>query len=118
MIVKTLTHSDANMILEARRQLVGVDIHDYESTFGSGEALDEADISEATQALEAIRNKYPSELKSNDPNGAKFDSEAAPALHTSLRLGSVESGNVSFWTWLAVAPFHQLIEWRHLREQG
>lgn len=104
---------DALRYLKARDAKEDFALKDIVRTAGTGELANNAPIKELETKLRQMRKRFPSQLKSRDPAGGKFESQACEVVHRCLE--SFEPAALAdhdFWTWLAVTRLSDIVEWR------
>ncbi len=109
-----LERAEAVQILEARRHNIEFDEDRFVGARGEGADFDGAFIQKLREKIEKIRSGYPSQLRSRDPEGGKFEAEVCSVVHKAIpgHLATAFS-DADFWRYLAVVHFHSLVEWRH-----
>lgn len=109
----SMSQEDALRYLNARDQAEGPVVSDYVRIVGQGGEPNLAPIKALETKLATIRKRYPHELKEKDPVGGKFETAVCEIVHRELE-GFEPSAlaDPDFWTWMAVARFANLIEWR------
>jgi hypothetical protein len=100
-------------VIEDRRQGGDPQLKGLVERRGRGVDYPEDVIIELRRRLLELKNEYPDELKKNDPNGGKFESEACEIVHRLLPVSTSTITDAGFWIWLAVAEFSDIVEWRH-----
>ena len=116
MIYKSISSGNARIILDARSRGESVELEQSEETLGSGSPITDENIEAVVSKVNQVRSSYPDVLTVADRS--RFDAEASVAIHQTLEIDQVVAGDPGFWTWLAVAHFGDVIEWRYYREQG
>lgn len=82
-------------------------------TAGSGEFVSDEPVKALTSVLKKLKARFPDELRERDRRGGEFEQQACEVVHRCLsRYDRDVLANLDFWTWLAVAKFSDLIEWR------
>ena len=64
------------------------------------------------EELDALKAEFPEGIKNAD-QGNRFEAKAARIVHEGVPSHSHMLADVDFWTWLAVAHFRDLVEWRY-----
>ena len=113
-----LTSSDANTILQARREGGEVDSEAMIRYRGEGQDLDTAFVSSVRAGLDEVRKKFPVQLKRNSAEGNRFEAEAASIIHRLVPQYVEALADPDYWSWLAVLHFSELIEWRYGNQEG
>lgn len=109
-----LERNQALQILEARRHNIDIDEDRFVGTRGDGTDFDGTFIQKLRDKLEKIRSRYPAKLRSRDPEGGRFESEACSVVHATIPSHLAAAlADVDFWRYLTVIHFHSLVEWRH-----
>lgn len=107
-----LHQEDAKHYLSARDAGEQVFVDDIRQWAGSGEDFPTATINTLRDGLSKLRKKYPVTLRSRDPEGGRFESEACVVVHKSLvNVDRRALADHDFWTYLAV-EFADIVEWR------
>lgn len=103
----------ASAFLDAMAEGEAPDVNQFVETIGSEGVLDLQPIDGLVRKLTALRGNYPKELRDRDPAGGRFEREACVEVHSSLHYIERDVlASFDFWTYLAVARFRDLIEWR------
>lgn len=109
-----LERSEAQHILEARRNNMDVDEERFARFRGEGAEFDGAFIQKLREKLEKIKSRYPERLRSRDQDGGRFEAEACSVVHATLPSHLLAAlSDADFWRYLAVVHFHFFVEWRH-----
>jgi len=104
---------EALRYLKARDAGEEPDLNDYVRIVGTGDAPSLAPIKALETKIAAIKKRLPFTLKDKDRAGGRFETEACAIVHQSLSgLEPAALADYDFWTWLAVARFAQVVEWR------
>lgn len=107
-----LHQEDAKHFLTSRDAGEQVFLDDIRRWAGGGEELPTAAVNTLRDELSKLRKKYPAKLRSRDPEGGRFESEACVLVHKALL--SVDRRALAdhdFWTYLAV-ELADIVEWR------
>lgn len=106
-----LYQDDARHFLAARDAGEQVFVGDLRRWAGSGEEIT-APVTKLRDALAKLRKRYPAKLRSRDPEGGRFESEACEVVHKTLgELDRRALADHDFWTYLAV-DLADIVEWR------
>jgi hypothetical protein len=108
-----MSSEDALRYLKSRDEGENPDLNDYIRIVGTGEQPNLSPIKALESSLAAVKKRFPVSLKEKDRAGGQFESQACGIVHQ--RLENVDRTALSdhdFWTWLAVARFAPLVEWR------
>lgn len=85
---------------------------------GDGDEFSGSNFVVLRERLEAIRRQYPDKLKKRDPLGSKFEAEAFPAVHQSIKGDVGMLGDPDFWIYVSLGEFADLTEWRYAAEEN
>ena len=86
---------------------------DYCEYRGEGEQITQRISPDLLSELNALKQKYPTKLRVRDPEGGRFEAEACEVIHRILPCDIKMLADYDFWTWLAVCPLREVVEWRH-----
>lgn len=104
---------DALRYLKSRQLDEPLQIEDIRRTAGGGEDISREPFLVLREKLLKLKRNYPTKLRSRDPQGGKFESDACAVVHACL--ASVDRSVLAdhdFWTWLAVDHLADVVEWR------
>lgn len=109
----TMSSDDALRYLKARDEGQELGLDDVVRTSGAGELAEAAPIKELEAKLRQMKKRFPAHLKSRDPAGGKFESQACEVVHRCFEgFEPAALADHDFWTWLAVARMADIVEWR------
>ena len=104
---------DALRYLKARDGGDDPQLDDFQRVTGVGELMSLAPLAKLDAELRKLKRKFPTKLRERDKEGGRFEQQACVIVHQCL--ASVDPnvlGDLEFWTWMAVAKFAKIVEWR------
>lgn len=115
----TMSSDDAIRYLEARDAGEQLDLNEYVKISGDGDRPNLGPIEKLERRIATIRKRFPAKLRERDATGGKFEAQACTVVHEEL-LGYEPAAlaDYDFWTWLSVARFAELVEWRFDSRNG
>ena len=108
----TITASDANTHLTAKRGGIAIDVESLTRIKGVGPELDQAFVTALRNSLDLLRAEWPEGLK-NDKERNFFEAKASRLVHSLVPSNSELVCDPEFWIWLVVAHLPDLVEWRY-----
>lgn len=109
----SLSDDDAKRYLKERDSESPLFISDLEQTVGEGPLIDLKPIDELRELMEALKCEFPQALSRGDRHGGQYERQACELVHRQMSLCPLDAlRDPSFWTWLAVARFADIVEWR------
>jgi len=105
--------ADASQVYELLRTGKQVDWSAIERKAPEAAGSDKLDVTGLKKALSELRKQFPESLPSKSSDGPKFDALACAEIHSRLNISDVLASNQSFWAWLSLKYFWDLINWRH-----
>ncbi len=110
----TMSAADAFTYIQAKRNGTLLDIDSFIQFAGKGDDFDDSFLLPLRSAVSETMSSLPEGIKSkSDPIANVFEGKASRVIHAGIPLESEALANPSFWTWLAVAQFPDVIEWRY-----
>lgn len=105
---------DAKRFLVERDEEDPVPLGDVQRVAGDGEAIvDQRPIDDLRDRLKVLLEDFPAELKRRDQQGGRFEQQGCEYVHQALSAYPVKVlADPDFWTWLTVAKFADIVEWR------
>lgn len=115
----TISPEDGARYLKARGSDDEVLLDDIIKTAGSGEMVSNAALKDLEIKLTQVKKRFPATLRSKDPAGGKFESQACEIVHRCLEgLDAATLADYDFWTFLAVAKLSEIVDWRFGVKEG
>jgi hypothetical protein len=108
-----MTSEDALRFLKARDAGEELPLDEVIRTVGIGDPVSNQPVKELESKLRQLKKRFPAILRSKDPAGGKFESQACEIVHQCLEgYEPAALADHDFWTYLAVAKVSDLVEWR------
>lgn len=107
-----LTSPDASVYLVSIRAGVDAGVEHLVKLRGEGKELNLDFVEGLREEFDALRAEFPDGIK-NAEQGNRFEARAARIVHEGVPAHTNMLADVDFWTWLAVAHFRDVVEWRY-----
>lgn len=114
-----ITDDDAKRYLNARDGDEPIPLDEVRQLTGGDHPLDVSPITELRETLVNLRSTFPEVLQRRDPAGGQFEQEGCGFVHSHLAVFPPEvMADSGFWTWLTLAYFDDVVEWRFGVREG